>query len=171
MYKRQIDQGITYINQDAWNGYPTGRTRFMEFLRDNEISNVVTVTGDVHSSWGMDVTVGDGSYDADTGEGAVAVEFVAPGITSPIEISQQIFDAFISQSPQIYYSETESTGYLVLDVQSDKVQSDWYLLDGIAENEGNESLDGSWAVLEDTAHIIEMDGPESPNDGEPPLAT
>lgn len=167
----QLNGKITYANEDQWNGYPVGRTRFMEFLRDNEISNVVVVTGDVHSSWGMDVTVGDGSYQAATGEGAVAVEFVAPGITSPLEIAQQIVDAFTNQSPHIYYAEATKKGYLVLDVQSDKVQSDWYLLDGIAENEGNEALDASWAVLDGTAHIIEMDGPETPKGDEPPLAS
>jgi len=167
----QLNGKITYANEDQWNGYPVGRTRFMEFLRDNQISNVVVVTGDVHSSWGMDVTVGDGSYQPATGEGAVAVEFVAPGITSPLEIAQQIVDAFTNQSPHIYYSEATRKGYLVLDVQSDKVQSDWYLLDGIAENEGNQTRDASWAVLDGTAHIIEMDGPETPKGDEPPLAS
>jgi alkaline phosphatase D len=162
---------ITYANEDQWNGYPVGRTRLMEFLRDNEVSNVVVVTGDVHSSWGMDVTVGDGSYDEATGEGAVAVEFVAPGITSPLEISQRIVDAFTNQGPHIYYSESMRTGYLVLDVQADKVQSDWYLLDGVGENEGNEQLDASWAVLDATAHIVEMDSPEAPSADSPPLAT
>jgi alkaline phosphatase D len=167
----QLNGNITYANEDQWNGYPVGRTRLMEFLRDNEIPNVVVVTGDVHSSWGMDVTVGDGSYDTDTGDGAVAVEFVAPGITSPLEIAQQIVDAFTNQSPHIYYSEATSRGYLVLDVQSDKVQSDWYLLDGLAETEGNERLDASWAVLDGTAHIVESDGPEAPSGEVPPLAT
>jgi alkaline phosphatase D len=167
----QLNGKITYANEDQWNGYPVGRTRLMEFLRDNEVSNVVVVTGDVHSSWGMDVTVGDGSYDKATGEGAVAVEFVAPGITSPLEISQVIVDAFTNQSPHIYYSEATRKGYLVLDVQADKVQSDWYLLDGIGESEGNEQLDASWAVLDGTAHIVEMDSPEAPSAESPPLAT
>ena len=165
------DGSITYANQDQWNGYPEGRGRFLRFLRDNGISNVVVVTGDVHSSWGMDVTVGDGSYDSSTGEGAVAVEFVAPGITSPLEIAQQIVDAFILQSPHIYYAEATRKGYLVLDVQGDKVQSDWYLLDGLAQDQGNQTLDASWAVFDGTSHIIEMDGPESPNEDAPNAAS
>jgi phosphodiesterase/alkaline phosphatase D-like protein len=101
----------------------------------------------------------------------VAVEFVAPGITSPLEIAQQIVDAFISQSPHIYYAEATRKGYLVLDVQEDKVQSDWYLLDGIAQDQGNQTLDASWAVLDGQRHIIEMDGEEAPNDDSPGLAS
>ena len=170
-FVNQTDGSISYANQDQWNGYPIGRTRLMEFFRDSGVSNIVVVTGDVHSSWGMDVTVGDGSYDADTGEGAVAVEFVAPGITSPLEISQTIVDAFTTQSPHIYYAEATKKGYLVLDIQADKAQSDWYLLDGLELDQGNESLDASWAVLDGTNHIIEMNGPESPNDDPPPLAS
>jgi alkaline phosphatase D len=166
-----IDGSITYANEDQWNGYPEGRGRFLRFLRDNGVSNVVVVTGDVHSSWGMDVTVGDGSYDPSTGEGAVAVEFVAPGITSPPEIDQEIVDAFTSQGPHIYYAEATRQGYLVLDVQEGKVQSDWYLLDGIALEQGNQTLDASWAVFDGTSHIIEMDGPESPNEDAPNAAS
>ncbi|MGB5683815.1 MAG: alkaline phosphatase D family protein, partial [Polyangiales bacterium] len=33
----QLNGKITYANEDQWNGYPVGRTRFMEFLRDNQI--------------------------------------------------------------------------------------------------------------------------------------
>jgi len=162
---------VTYINQDQWNGYPVGRARLMEFLRDSQISNVVVLTGDVHSSWALDVTVGDGSYDEDTGEGAVAVEFVAPGITSPMEVSQVIINAVISQSPHIYYAEAQRRGYVVLDVQPDKVQADWYLLDGLALNEGNQTRDASWAVFDGAPHVIEMSGAESPIGDPPPLAS
>ncbi len=161
---------ITYANQDQWNGYPVGRTRLMSFMRDNQLTNIVVVTGDVHSSWAMDVTVGDGSYDPATREGAVAVEFVTPGITSPLEIDQQIVEAFQANSPHIRYAEAMRRGYLVLDVQDDKVQSDWYLIDGVAQNEGAESLDASWAVMDSTNTIVEMDGAESANDEAPPLA-
>lgn len=161
---------ITYINQDQWNGYPVGRRRLMEFLRDNEVPNVVVVTGDVHSSWAMDVTVGDGSYDADTGEGAVAVEFVAPGITSPMEVAQQVIDAVSLQSPHIHYAESQRRGYFVLDVQADKVQADWYLLDGLALDEGNQTLDASWAVFDQTPHVVEQQAEETPRGETPPLA-
>lgn len=166
-----VNDAITYANQDQWNGYPEGRRRVMEYLRDNEISNIVVVTGDVHSSWAMDVTVGDGSYDPETREGAVGVEFVAPGVTSPLEIAQQIVDLFINNSPHIRYAEATKRGYLVLDVQRDKVQADWYLLDGLAQNEGNQSLDASWAVFDGAPHVVEMSGAESPIGTPPPLAS
>jgi alkaline phosphatase D len=165
------DGSVATVNSDQWNGYREGRQRLMAFLRDNDVVNTVVVTGDVHSSWAMDVTVGDGSYDPATRQGAVAVEFVAPGITSPSDLSQSLIDSFVAQSPHIRYAESGRRGYFVLDVQADKVQADWYLLDGVGPGEGAETLDASWAVLDGQNYIMEMSGPETPNDEAPPLAS
>jgi alkaline phosphatase D len=159
-----------YANTDQWNGYPVGRTRLLERLRDNGLSNVVVVTGDVHTSWAMDVTVGDGSYDAETGTGAVAVEFVAPGVTSPGELPPSLIEGFIRSSPHIYFANVTDRGYLVLDVRPEKVQSDWYYIEGLEEEQRAEIPGPNWAVLDGTAHVIEMDGPENPPLDPPPLA-
>lgn len=160
-----------YANTDQWNGYPVGRTRLLERLRDDGISNLVVVTGDVHTSWAMDVTLDDGSYDAETGQGAVGVEFVAPGITSPGELPPELIDAFVESSPHIYYTNVVDRGYLVLDVREDKVQSDWFFIEGLEESQRAEVPGANWAVLDGTAHVIEMDGPELASEDAPDLAT
>lgn len=166
-----LDDGSTAtVNSDQWNGY-RGRERLMGFLRDNGVVNTVVVTGDVHSSWAMEVTVGDDSYDPETREGAVAVEFVAPGITSPSELPQSLIDSFREESPHIRYAESNRKGYFVLDVQPEKVQADWYLLDGIGPGEGEETLDASWAVFDGQNYLMEMSGAEVVNDDAPPRAS
>jgi alkaline phosphatase D len=165
------DGSKTNANPDQWNGYREGRERLLDFIRENDISNTVVITGDVHSSWAMDVTYGDGSYDPETREGALGVEFVASGITSPPEIPQVVLDAFITQSPHIRYSEADHRGYFVLDVQAEKAQADWYLLEGVAQNQNGEMLDASWAALDGQNHVTEMDSPETPNDNAPGAAS
>ena len=160
-----------YANTDQWNGYPVGRNRLLQRLRDDEISNVVVVTGDVHSTWAMDVTLDDDSYDPETGEGAVAVEFVAPGITSPFEFPQDVIDALVEDSPHIKHAEIREQGYLVLDVRPDKVQSDWFYIEGLDENQRTEIPGANFAVLDGTARVVEMSGPEIPSGDAPPLAT
>ena len=77
----------------------------------------------------------------------------------------------VSSNPHVRYAELTRSGYLVLDVQAGKVQSDWYLLDGVNENQGNESLDASWAVLDGEKHVVEMNAPEAPLEEPPPLAS
>jgi alkaline phosphatase D len=151
----------TYGNDDQWQGYKA-RNDLMAFLRDGETSNVVVVTGDVHSSWAMDVTIDDGSYTEETRDAAVAVEFVAPGISAPPGIPPEIAAIFASE-PHVRDYENERRGYLILDLQPDKAQSDWFLLDGVGEGEGNQSLWASWAVMDGQSSLVEMNGPEVDN--------
>ena len=164
-----IFQGA-YANTDQWNGYPVGRRRLMDRIRDAGIENLVVVTGDVHSSWAMDVTQDDDSYDRGTGTGALGVEFVAPGVTSPSEIPPELAQGFIRDSPHIWYADSENRGYFVLDVREEKVQADWYFIEGLEESQRAEIQGESWAVLDGTAHVVEMDGPE-PSVDAPDLAT
>ena len=158
----------TYGNDDQWQGYQA-RNRLVGFLRENEISNVVVVTGDVHSSWAMDVTVDDGSYTEETRDAAVAVEFVAPGISAAPGIPPEIAELF-AREPHVRDYEGERRGYFILDLQAGKAQSDWFLLDGVGEGEGNESPWASWAVMDGESSLVEMNGPEADNEGAPDLA-
>ncbi|HVZ36694.1 MAG TPA: alkaline phosphatase D family protein, partial [Polyangiaceae bacterium] len=69
---------------DQWDGYPFSRQRLLAALAQG-IDNVVVLTGDAHSSWAFDVAENPfdpASYVAETGQGSLAVEFVAPAITS-----------------------------------------------------------------------------------------
>lgn len=63
---------------DSWDGYPTERTELMSYLRDQSIKNVVALTGDIHAAFAG--TIAD-DFDA-ANPTTVAVELVAPGITS-----------------------------------------------------------------------------------------
>ena len=73
-------------NLDQWHGYPESRRRFLDFLRTAGASNVVVLTGDIHSSWANELVVDPGDpaqYDPATGRGAVAVEHGGPGDHQP----------------------------------------------------------------------------------------
>lgn len=82
---------------DNWESYPTERNNIIDYITNNNIKNVVIVTGDSHASWAFDVTKQpviypdknfnnfaspSPSYTASTGVGSVAVEFGTPSITS-----------------------------------------------------------------------------------------
>ena len=90
---------------DNWESYPTQRNALLDTFRNQQIDNVVIVTGDSHTSWAFDVTkrpvdypnplagylpqpnpydpqTKEG-YNPDTGEGSWAVEFGTPSISSP----------------------------------------------------------------------------------------
>jgi hypothetical protein len=93
----------------------------------------------------------------------VAVEFSVPGVSAPSGISQEVAEIFAS-GPHVRDYEYERRGYLILDLQSGKAQSDWFLLDGVREGEGNESHWASWAVMDGQSSLVEMNGPETDNE-------
>jgi len=150
-----------YGNDDPWQGYKA-RNRLVGFLRDNEISNVVVVTGDVHSSWAMDVTIDDGSYTETSRDAAVAVEVVVPGISAPTGIIEEVA-AIFGLEPHVRDYDYERRGYLILDLQPEKAQADWFLLDGVGAEEGNQSFWAAWAVMDGERSLVKKDGPETPN--------
>lgn len=66
------------INCDAWDGYPTERNELMQWMRAQDLRNVVVVTGDWHAAVASLVM---DDHRAAT-PNAVCAEFCAPGIAS-----------------------------------------------------------------------------------------
>lgn len=160
---------------DPWDGYDGARRRIYDYLRDNGITNLVVLTGDVHSSFAVELTDDplDG-YDPATGAGSVAVEFVTPGVTSPgLGFDEATLSLFRMNNPHWRWTEVLRKGYMTIDVTAERVQADFWLFSGAQV--GNPEFTGSsyaasWAVEAGTTVLVEMDAaaPETPDP--PPLA-
>ena len=90
-------------------------------------------------------------------------------IGSPSGINEQIAGLFASE-PHVRDYEYERRGYLILALQPSKAQSDWFLLDGVGKEEGNQSFWAAWAVMDGASSLVQMNGPENDNDDTPDLA-
>lgn len=78
--------GGQYLNGDQWDGYQAERSAVFAHLADKGIDNVVVLTGDIHTSWAMDLTPDPNNpvaYNPLTGAGSLAVEYVCTSVTSP----------------------------------------------------------------------------------------
>lgn len=163
-----------FTNTDQWDGYPFARQRFFDVLRDESIDDVVVLTGDIHSSWAMDLAddpLDPASYDAATGAGAVAVELVATSITSPgfPEALAGVADGLVEDNPHMKWVELTRRGYLVLDVTPARLQGAWYFVDTVLERIDGESVGGVVEVAAGTPHVVVVDAPATAPEG-PPLA-
>jgi alkaline phosphatase D len=162
---------------DQWDGYAAARARVLGALSENAIDNVVVLTGDIHSSWGNDIT-GDpfdpASYDGTTGAGSLAVEIVAPSVTSPgIEDPQQaaaFANAISMTHPHVKYVNLNRHGYALLDVTPERVQAEWYHVDTILERRGDEALAQTLQVLNGENHLVPAAEASLPPADAPPLA-
>ena len=150
-----IQTAGTLDNLDSWDGYPMERKKIVRYIDNNEIENVVFVTGDVHIGIAADVTLDPGgAYDPETGEGAWAVELVTPSISSnnldeadaddlpfPIEL---IPDLALAINRHGKFVDLVNHGYFVLDLTPEKAQADWFWVATKTEPNETEFQEQSW---------------------------
>ena len=165
------------LNTDQWDGYPAQRRRLFAHLRDGGIDDVVVLSGDIHSSWAHDLTPDPAvGYDPTTGAGAVAVEFVAPGITSPSfgeALDRAIRSALPTRAPHTKYFDGVRRGYMVLDLDPTRAQSAWFHVANVSDFTppgGVETASAAWSTATGRNHLTEDPAPAPPVASPPDLA-
>lgn len=136
--------GGLFVNSDQWDGYQPARDRVYNVLKGDAshpaVNNCVVLTGDIHSSWAADLSqdpnnpdTASGGYNALTGEGSRAVEFVATSITSPgLPDPGGSTAAYLrGQNPHFKYIDFNQRGYMLLDVTPARVVSEWWFVDTV----------------------------------------
>lgn len=171
----QLLLGGVPLNADQWDGYAGSRTRFLDVLEGDAVSNVVVLTGDIHTSWANDISRDPrpgGTYDPDTGEGSLAVEFVTPSVTSSSlsSVTPAIFELLSESNPHIRWAELTQKGYVVVDVDDARVQGAWFFVTDIAQPDYTEAFAVAFSSLDGQNHLIQDDAPAPAKDDAPPSA-
>ena len=128
-------QGVPY-NPDQWDGYAAERRRLIELLRSAEVSDVVFLTGDIHSSWACDVPVDPAAY---PGAGIAATEFVGTSVTSkniddylrlpegnPLSLAAQ--EAIRGLNHHVRWVDLDRHGYVVVEFTAEFAHADYWVL-------------------------------------------
>lgn len=132
------------LNPDQWDGYPAERNKLLNQILTNNVDNVVVLTGDIHSSWANDIPLN--GYDPNTGANSAGVEFVVTSVTSPgfpISFGTSVIQ---SSNPHMKWIDLTQHGYLVLDINKQRAQGDWYFVDDVETISNNESLANAFYV-------------------------
>jgi len=129
------------INLDSWDGYPMEQRELAEYIRD--IDDVVFITGDTHSSWAFEVSVDPfESYDQETGEGAIAVEFGTTSVNSGNSNERMPTDSVLVHeerivnseiNPHLKYANMRDHGYLLLSLTPAEATASWYYVPTLKE--------------------------------------
>jgi len=149
----------TTFTNDMWDGYEGDRNRIVNHVMNNNIENVVVLTGDIHSSWANDVPQKGVSYNAGTGAGSAFVEFICSSITSgsgSFNLNAQTVQLL---APHVKYLDLTKRGYLVIDIDSNRAQSDWTYVSNIDNAVFTESTPVSWYVNKGERHVREASAP------------
>ena len=169
--------GGIQLNYDQWDGYQTSRRALLQRIEAMGLDNTVVLTGDIHSSWAMDVALDPGNplaYNRFTGEGSLAVEFVTPAVTSPgIEdeaLAGTAANALKLNNRHLKYVDLYHRGYMVLDITPERCKTDWFHLDTVSERRASEVFGASWFTASGTNHVQKAELPSSPKDNPPAFA-
>ncbi len=151
MFSSLTPPGARIQNVDIWDGYPAARGRVLAYLDHERIDNLAILTGDVHSSWALDVPRrlrGEGAYSARTGEGSLAVELVTPAVSSPplftdaaMRDRATLLKLF---APHLKFLEGDSRGYVLLDITRSQLHADWYFVPTVTERSDRETKAASF---------------------------
>lgn len=155
------------INTDQWDGYAASRQRLLDLLKNEAISDVVVLAGDLHSSWAQDIALDPYDrqvYSPRSGHGSLAVEFVTPGITSPGVTDPDKADARAATArqanPHLRWVDLIHRGYAILDVTPEHARAEWYFVDTVTEQRRAEHLAKAWQTRRGRnslreAHVLE----------------
>lgn len=152
---------------DDWNGYVGERD--IIFAAWDQIDDVVVLTGDYHESFASDLPRDVGTYAVD-GE-SVAVEFVAPSVTSPgysetialsgapqdlANLIDTVFLAnFTTSNRWIKYHEGFSNGYGVVEFSRERAQFDFHFLEDRSKADSPAPVAASWKADKGDPHVAE----------------
>lgn len=169
-----INDGGNSVNGDAWDGYPAERSRMFAHLRSNDITDVVVLTGDIHTTWAAELTeqpfltdITDPLYYTPVPTGLpgevrpLGVEFVCPSVTSD-NIDEILVEVGFPQESAVLGAETlealtlagnlhiksvdlQNHGYSILDVDAERTVFDTFFVPHLAPAD-TESFHESWAV-------------------------
>lgn len=131
------------INLDSWDGYPMEQQKIADAIKGKAIENVVFVTGDTHTAWAFEVTNKPfEAYNAQTGEGAFAVEFGTTSINSS-NSNERFADSLVllhekkvvssELNPHAKYTNMRDHGYMVLTLTEEKAMAEWKFMSTIKE--------------------------------------
>lgn len=133
------------VNFDAWDGYERERTSIASHLKNEEISNVVFVTGDTHTSWAFEVPIYPREYRAN--QKSYAIEIGTPSISSANwnegrTTEETIFaeKMILGANQHLKYINGRDHGYVILHLMKEKAVAEWYHVSTLRERKYTEKL-------------------------------
>src|SRR5207342_1263554 len=106
--------------------------------------NFVVLSGDIHSAWVNDLPLS--GYSNSNRSASAGVEFVTPSVTSPnmySSLSPGLIKLFNSH---VRYVDLTYHGFMIIDVNKSRVQSDFYGLSTITSTNYTASWKNGWYV-------------------------
>ena len=115
------------LNYDQWDGYPAARQRLLDTVDQGGITNLVTLTGDIHAAGVADLTVED-----ENGRRTVATELVTSSVSSMSNLPVGA-EAILAQFPDVRFADGTRRGWVRSTVTHDAWEAEYRAVENIAD--------------------------------------
>ena len=151
--------GMNVLRPDVWDGYPAARERVFDMIESGRITDLAILTGDIHSSWALDVARNPWSaYDPTTASGSKGVEIVTPAVSSPPMFSSQtqrdVATMLRPLARHLKFLDGDSRGYVLLDITPKTLTADWYFVPTVTERTDRESRAARFVCEHGSSRLI-----------------
>jgi alkaline phosphatase D len=154
------------LNTDQWDGYTADRRELFAFLAEQEVTDTVFLTGDIHSAWANDLPLDTATYPA---SGTAGVEFACTSVTSdniddqtgsPPRTSTLAIEATLqANNRHVRYLNFDDHGFSVLDVTPERAQMDWWVVADKTRRDTPAHWSSSWATDAGTQRVRPAEAP------------
>lgn len=158
MFSRVVPPGQSVMVSDTWEGYQASRDRVLDFLDAERVRDVAILSGDLHSSWAFDIARNpwDG-YNGATGQGSLAVELLAPAISSaPLFSSpgrRELAPMLRAVSPHLKFLDGDSRGYVLIDITRTQLRGEWYFVPDVQTRSAEDTRAAAFVCERGSAHL------------------
>jgi alkaline phosphatase D len=159
LFSRVTPPGWPVLSPDVWDGYQAARDRVLDFLEMERVRDVAILSGDLHSSWALDVVRDPWrQYQPSTGAGSLAVEMLTPAISWPplfatasMRDRAPLLRTFL---PHLKFLDGDQRGYVLIDVTPQRIQADWYHVPTVLERTAAESRAASFVCERGSSRLV-----------------
>jgi alkaline phosphatase D len=159
LFARVTPPGWPVLSSDLWDGYQAARDKVLDFLANEGVRDVAVLSGDLHSSWALDIPRDPWrQYRPATGEGSLAVELLAPAISSPplfaspsMRDRAPLLRTFL---PHLKFLDGDNRGYVLIDLSPKQIQADWYHVPTVLERSDVETRAASFVCERGSSRLV-----------------
>jgi alkaline phosphatase D len=125
-----------YFNADQWDGFPTKKQELLGYLRTNQVSNALFISGDIHASYASVESgipaltapaISSGSVKELAGNAVVGAGY-AQGSPLYRYVVAEMDQTLKASNPGLVYSNSDAHGFVVLEVKSNEALATFHLI-------------------------------------------
>lgn len=121
------------FNMDAWDGYPAARERLYAMAAQENVRDLLVLTGDTHDGWANNLFDQSGNK--------MGIELGVPGVTSPgaaaylKSLSSEVTKRLVKENKSVNFYDSRYKGYIHLSLNADNGTARFISVDTVLEPE------------------------------------